>query len=176
MIDDDDGFLIHYLRFRALRLKCANAEWPDLYGHYREAKFTQTKHHWWWKANRIFDQLRATRDHDGRIFMRLSLVHSSICTNYGLSFAGLVLFLEEDHYVSEDFLPVLNRTEAEKVANCPNCDIICLGTYLKSYNYNRDHKTVSRGFRNARFAPTTIYFLKTCGMIILLLPASCHNL
>lgn len=38
---------------------------PDLYGHYREAKFTQTKHHWWWKANRVFEQLEVTRNHTG---------------------------------------------------------------------------------------------------------------
>jgi len=104
---------------QAQRLKCLNADWPDLYGHYREAKFTQTKHHWWWKANRIFDQLRVTKKHD-----------------------GLVLFLEEDHYVSDDFLSVLRLIEAERTTRYPNCDIICLGTYLKSYNYNRDHKTV----------------------------------
>jgi len=106
---------------QAQRLKCLNADWPDLYGHYREAKFTQTKHHWWWKANRIFDQLRVTKSHD-----------------------GLVLFLEEDHYVSDDFLSVLRLIEAERTSRYPNCDIICLGTYLKSYNYNRDHKTVSK--------------------------------
>jgi len=104
---------------QAQRLKCLNADWPDLYGHYREAKFTQTKHHWWWKANRIFDQLRVTKSHD-----------------------GLVLFLEEDHYVSDDFLSVLRLIEVERTTRYPNCDIICLGTYLKSYNYNRDHKTV----------------------------------
>jgi hypothetical protein len=52
---------------RAQRIKCTNAKFPDLYGHYREAKFTQTKHHWWWKANRIFEQLRATKYHSGKI-------------------------------------------------------------------------------------------------------------
>lgn len=52
---------------QAKRLHCLNADWPDLYGHYREAKFTQTKHHWWWKANRIFDQLRVTKVHDGKV-------------------------------------------------------------------------------------------------------------
>jgi len=106
---------------QAQRLKCANAEWPDRYGHYREAKFTQTKHHWWWKANRIFDQLRVTRNHN-----------------------GLVLFLEEDHYVSEDFLHVLKLVEVERGRKYSNCDIICLGTYLKSYNYNRNHKSVAK--------------------------------
>jgi len=106
---------------QAQRLKCANADWPDRYGHYREAKFTQTKHHWWWKANRIFDQLRVTRKHN-----------------------GLVLFLEEDHFVSEDFLHVLKLVEAERTQKYSNCDIICLGTYLKSYNYNRNHKNVAK--------------------------------
>jgi hypothetical protein len=46
-------------------LNCTNAKWPDLYGHFREAKFSQTKHHWWWKANRIFDQLHATKSYNG---------------------------------------------------------------------------------------------------------------
>lgn len=54
---------------RAERMQCINANWPDLYGHYREAKFTQTKHHWWWKANRVFDQLRATKKFDGKVTM-----------------------------------------------------------------------------------------------------------
>ena len=53
------------INFRAERLGCINSKWPDLYGHYREAKFTQTKHHWWWKANRIFNELRATMYYNG---------------------------------------------------------------------------------------------------------------
>ena len=53
------------MHFRADRLGCINSKWPDLYGHYREAKFTQTKHHWWWKANRIFNELRATMYYNG---------------------------------------------------------------------------------------------------------------
>jgi hypothetical protein len=50
---------------RAKEMLCNNALYPDLYGHYREAKFTQTKHHWWWKANRVFNQLEVTRNHTG---------------------------------------------------------------------------------------------------------------
>lgn len=34
-------------REQAAIVQCQNAKHPDLYGHYREAKFTQTKHHWW---------------------------------------------------------------------------------------------------------------------------------
>ena len=62
------------------------------------------------------------------------------------SYLGLVLFLEEDHYVSEDFLHVLKLVEVERGRKYSNCDIICLGTYLKSYNYNRNHKSVSKIF------------------------------
>ena len=43
--------------------------------------------------------------------------------------AGLVLFLEEDHYVAEDFLHVLSLMLAQK--HKYNVDILSLGTYLK---------------------------------------------
>ncbi|XP_063987019.1 alpha-1,6-mannosyl-glycoprotein 2-beta-N-acetylglucosaminyltransferase isoform X5 [Diachasmimorpha longicaudata] len=101
---------------QALALKCINAQHPDLYGHYREAKFTQTKHHWWWKANRVFDQLTVTRNH-----------------------TGMVLFLEEDHYVAEDFLHVLRLMEHTCKHACERCNVLSLGTYLKTYNYNADY-------------------------------------
>lgn len=41
--------LSHHIS-RAIIRKCNNALYPDLYGHYREAKFTQTKHHWYVKS------------------------------------------------------------------------------------------------------------------------------
>ncbi|XP_043267515.1 alpha-1,6-mannosyl-glycoprotein 2-beta-N-acetylglucosaminyltransferase isoform X3 [Venturia canescens] len=100
---------------QAANLKCINAQHPDLYGHYREAKFTQPKHHWWWKANRVFDQLVVTRNH-----------------------TGMVLFLEEDHYVAEDFLHVLRLMERTAKHSCQRCNVLSLGTYLKTYNYYSD--------------------------------------
>ena len=51
--------------FRAIARSCANARWPDIHGHYREAQFTQTKHHWWWKANWIFNKIQATQHFSG---------------------------------------------------------------------------------------------------------------
>lgn len=96
----------------AMIKRCTNMDHPDLYGHYREAKFTQTKHHWWWKANRVFNQLEVTRNH-----------------------TGLVLFLEEDHFVAEDFIHVLRLMQKTCSTNCPQCNILSLGTYLKTYNY-----------------------------------------
>lgn len=53
-IFNSDFLLLFTFRFcvvlrisRAIIRKCNNALYPDLYGHYREAKFTQTKHHWY---------------------------------------------------------------------------------------------------------------------------------
>ncbi|XP_053670744.1 alpha-1,6-mannosyl-glycoprotein 2-beta-N-acetylglucosaminyltransferase [Anopheles nili] len=97
---------------QALLRKCNNALHPDLYGHYREAKFTQTKHHWWWKANRVFDQLEVTKYH-----------------------TGMVVFLEEDHYVAEDFLYILELMFRKAQDLCQKCNILSLGTYLKTFNY-----------------------------------------
>ena len=34
----------------AKKKRCLNANFPDAYGHYREATYTQTKHHWFWKV------------------------------------------------------------------------------------------------------------------------------
>lgn len=82
--------------FRAMIRKCNNAPYPDLYGHYREAKFTQTKHHWWWKANRVFNQLEITRNHIGDILCLLIdcsifLVHTRAIED--IEFVGLSVML-----------------------------------------------------------------------------------
>ncbi|XP_032528238.2 alpha-1,6-mannosyl-glycoprotein 2-beta-N-acetylglucosaminyltransferase isoform X3 [Danaus plexippus] len=98
---------------QAIKLRCNNALHPDLHGHYREAKYTQTKHHWWWKANRIFNQLQCTAGH-----------------------TGMVVFLEEDHYVAEDFIHMIHLLIATRDKACPHCEILCLGTYLKTYQYH----------------------------------------
>ncbi|CAH0561827.1 unnamed protein product [Brassicogethes aeneus] len=104
---------------QAMNTECNNALYPDLYGHYREAKFTQTKHHWWWKSNRVFSQLEVTRNH-----------------------SGLVVFLEEDHYVAEDFIYVLKLMDKTCKDSCRHCNVLSLGTYLKTYNYYEDAKKV----------------------------------
>lgn len=48
-----------------MKINCKNALHPDRNGHYRIARFSQPKHHWWWKVNRVFDQLNVTRHHTG---------------------------------------------------------------------------------------------------------------
>lgn len=98
---------------KAKEIGCINAETPDMYGHYREAKFTMTKHHWWWKANKVFDMLNATK-----------------------TYTGPVLFLEEDYYVSPDFYHMLRLLYDSKMNGCKdNCDLITLGTYTFVDNY-----------------------------------------
>nr|XP_049462941.1 alpha-1,6-mannosyl-glycoprotein 2-beta-N-acetylglucosaminyltransferase isoform X4 [Anopheles coluzzii] len=131
---------------QALLRKCNNALHPDLYGHYREAKFTQTKHHWWWKANRVFDQLEVTKYH-----------------------TGMMVFLEEDHYVAEDFLYILELMFRKSQDLCPKCNILSLGTYLKTFNYYTYNKKVevtpwisSKHNMGMTFNRTTWYEIVRC--------------
>ncbi|KAL5015879.1 hypothetical protein ScPMuIL_005468 [Solemya velum] len=72
----------------ALKIKCLNAEHPDKYGHYREAKYCQTKHHWFWKLHHVFDEITVMKDYE-----------------------GLVLLLEEDYYVAPDTIIVLQMMQ-----------------------------------------------------------------
>ncbi|XP_042229134.1 alpha-1,6-mannosyl-glycoprotein 2-beta-N-acetylglucosaminyltransferase-like isoform X2 [Homarus americanus] len=89
--------------------KCLNHRWPDTYGHYREASFTQIKHHWWWKIHRVFEGLEITK------------------TNY----TGHVVFLEDDHYVLPDLLHVLGLMKHIRHSSCDNCQVLSLGNYNK---------------------------------------------
>ncbi|KAK2144084.1 hypothetical protein LSH36_788g03020 [Paralvinella palmiformis] len=97
---------------RAVKTGCINAHSPDKYGHYREAKYTQTKHHWFWKLNHVFDFLDVTKN-----------------------FHGPVLLIEEDHYMVEDFVPVLRLMYRLKEQTCKDCSIFTLGTYDKRPQY-----------------------------------------
>lgn len=98
-------------KLQAITQNCQNALYPDLYGHYREASFTQMKHHWWWKLNRIFDQISLTRYH-----------------------TGLLLLLEEDYYVAPDFLHILMQLSETSKKHCAHCNIMSLGTYSETIN------------------------------------------
>lgn len=93
-------------RAEALRRGCLNARYPDSFGHYREAAFAQAKHHWWWKLHFAWERLRALRGH-----------------------RGLLLLLEEDHYLAPDFYLVLQRLWALRGQQCPDCQLLSLGSY-----------------------------------------------
>ena len=52
------------------------------------------------------------------------------------------MFLEEDHYVTEDFLYLLRLLNKVMPQACPKCSLITLGNYLKNYNFKNDAKKV----------------------------------
>lgn len=100
----------------ALRINCSNAKYPDTYGHYRESFVTQTKHHWWWKVNYIFDHLAYTKNK-----ANLELI-----------------FLEEDHYLLPDLIHTwrLLKKERKRLLDEEqiNVDMLTFGSYEKNYN------------------------------------------
>ncbi|KAK8759531.1 hypothetical protein V5799_002838 [Amblyomma americanum] len=103
---------IHYEQAR--KIGCNNADFPDQYGHYRESKFTQIKHHWWWKLNVVMEKLNATRYHDGPI-----------------------LLLEEDYYVAPDYLSAVMLLLASKPKFCGTNLCLCMvGNVKNDYSLN----------------------------------------
>jgi hypothetical protein len=83
--------------------------------------------------------------------------------------AGLVLFLEEDHFVAEDFIHVLRLMERTCRVSCDRCNILSLGTYLKTYNYYGDSKKVGKcRLTVSLLMPLSIKFLsfKTCSSLL----------
>ncbi|CAK5074057.1 unnamed protein product [Meloidogyne enterolobii] len=97
---------------KAKGTNCLGEEFSDVGGHYRNPKLTQIKHHWWWKMNFLFD---------------------SVLPAYGLE-EKLLILLEEDHLVAPDFIYVLNLMEKKRAKVFPDCELLCLGTYPKSFN------------------------------------------
>ena len=93
-------------REEALRIHCNSADTPDQYGNYREAEFTAIKHHWFWKLTAVFEKLDCLR-----------------------GYTGHVLFLEEDHYTSPDFVATALELADLRNASCPDCDFINMGVY-----------------------------------------------
>ncbi|XP_077547788.1 alpha-1,6-mannosyl-glycoprotein 2-beta-N-acetylglucosaminyltransferase-like [Haemaphysalis longicornis] len=100
---------------QARKMKCNGANFPDAFGHYRESAFTQIKHHWWWKANFVMESLNATRKHDGPI-----------------------LLLEEDYYVSADYLAAVRLLLANKPKFCGYNICLCMvGNLNNDYRYEK---------------------------------------
>lgn len=79
----------------------------------RDAKFSQIKHHWWWKANYVFDKLRVTENHN-----------------------GLILLMEEDYFIAEDALHMLRLLQLRANERCPECNVFTIGGNAQFYgNY-----------------------------------------
>lgn len=87
----------------AEKLDCHDASTPEIHGHYRNPALLEKKHHWWWTANRVFDNLTFAENHK-----------------------GLVIFLEDEVYLLEDFLYMaLYMNKAARKQN--HCEFVCLG-------------------------------------------------
>ncbi|XP_066451384.1 alpha-1,6-mannosyl-glycoprotein 2-beta-N-acetylglucosaminyltransferase-like [Eleutherodactylus coqui] len=86
----------------ALLKGCTNAKYPDSHGHYREADFTQDKHHWWWKLHFLWERVREVSGHSGHI-----------------------LFLEEGSYLLPDWFHVLRLMQ--KRCQEESCHMLSLG-------------------------------------------------
>lgn len=52
-----------------MKIHCINAKNPDHNGIYRKANIAQTKHHWWWKVNTVFDQLQVVKNYTGKCYL-----------------------------------------------------------------------------------------------------------
>ena len=102
---------------QAIINKCNNAECPDMYGHYREVKFVQMKHHWLWQFYTIFGGIRMFLTHKGPVVM-----------------------LEENHYVLPDLLHCAEKAVKMRNDECPTCSFINLGNFEVAQNYASDGK------------------------------------
>ncbi|KAJ0178842.1 hypothetical protein K1T71_005617 [Dendrolimus kikuchii] len=125
----------YYMRMKTAEANnCTGAFNPDLHGRYRHPGRAEKKHHWWWTANRVFECLRCTANHE-----------------------GLVLFLQDDFYILDDFIYMVSRMT--KIATSfYRCDFLSLGTdcfsnYASSMSYivelqtwNPEHHSSVFGF------------------------------
>lgn len=110
-------------REQAIEKKCNNAEHPDKYGHYREAKYCQTKHHWIWKLRFMFEEILLLDGYEGH-----------------------VLLLEDDYYVTEDILFTLQMMQNVRDKDCSDCQMLVLGNYEKSQDYKAHGGKVERAY------------------------------
>ncbi|GFN75696.1 alpha-1,6-mannosyl-glycoprotein 2-beta-n-acetylglucosaminyltransferase [Plakobranchus ocellatus] len=107
----------------ALKKKCNNAEFPDRYGHYREAKYCQAKHHWIWKLQHVFEEIHILNNYEGN-----------------------VMLLEDDYFLSEDILFSTHMLMGLKERDCPDCRMLVLGNYDKNQNYATNGAKVERTY------------------------------
>lgn len=85
----------------AIKVNCNNRFYPDQYGHYREEKIVQIKHHWFWKISYVFERLKVTKNLENL----------------------QILLLEEDHYLMPDSIYMLRKL-SEKILS--DIDVVSL--------------------------------------------------
>uniref|UniRef100_A0A0K0FSM7 Alpha-1,6-mannosyl-glycoprotein 2-beta-N-acetylglucosaminyltransferase n=1 Tax=Strongyloides venezuelensis TaxID=75913 RepID=A0A0K0FSM7_STRVS len=75
----------------AFKINCSSKSQFDTYGHYRDPKLSQMRHHWWWKLNFVFE----------KVLKNLKIISD-------------VILIEEDYYVMPDMIHVLDLVNKEK--------------------------------------------------------------
>ncbi|KAF2899824.1 hypothetical protein ILUMI_06360 [Ignelater luminosus] len=112
----------------AIQMGCLNAFNSDRNGNYRNPQLCQAKHHWWWKANRVFDLASLQ------------------------SYKGLVLFLEEDNYVLKDFIHVLKLMEEITKYSCRHCKLLAMASNSNTEAYYKAAMQTSKVAITDRFS------------------------
>ncbi|KAH7974534.1 hypothetical protein HPB49_016495 [Dermacentor silvarum] len=137
---------------QAHKIKCNNADYPDQYGHYRESKFTQIKHHWWWKINVVMESLNLTRNHEGPIML-----------------------LEEDYYVAPDYIDAVRLLLANRPAGRhivqPHCLLPHAQEFCMHDDYNWDltltavaNKCLPAGSLTVSLRVSRVFHIGECGV------------
>ncbi|XP_068893308.1 alpha-1,6-mannosyl-glycoprotein 2-beta-N-acetylglucosaminyltransferase-like isoform X2 [Tenebrio molitor] len=85
---------------------------------WRNATVTQLKHHWWWTSNFVFNRVRILHD-----------------------YSGPVLFLEDDNYLTPDFIHCLFLMR-DHASTCPSCRFLVLGTAKQGHLIPSDYNAV----------------------------------
>lgn len=84
-------------------VNCTGAYYPDIHGHYRNPYLVEIKHHWWWTANKVFENLTCTINHK-----------------------GIVIFLDRYYFFIEDFLYMVFYMK-KIMDSLPRCEFMSLG-------------------------------------------------
>ena len=86
-----------------------------MYGHYREAKFSQIKLHWTWVWFQVLIFLSFDLELERNLKKKINFVVDKIgeIINY-----EYIILLEEDHYLSPDALVVADNEIIPAVNNC----------------------------------------------------------
>ncbi|XP_041374169.1 alpha-1,6-mannosyl-glycoprotein 2-beta-N-acetylglucosaminyltransferase-like [Gigantopelta aegis] len=90
----------------ARKRKCNKAEYHDFYGYYRQAPYSQTKHHFLWKLQFIFENCSLLR-----------------------TFEGLIFRIEEDYYLAEDTIDYMRKLDRQARIQCPEYKMYIMGAY-----------------------------------------------
>jgi len=107
-----------YTKAQAIKANCNNAYHADSYGHFREHKIVQIKHHWFWKLSFVFEKLKFTKNLDDL----------------------QILLLEEDYFLMPDSIHVLRKL-SEKILS--DIDVVSLA-YIEKLVQNLEFKKTKK--------------------------------